>query len=204
MRCRTRPTKPGLPLLPESDPQIEARDRRQDRRCSSNAAAAPLRSAQVHLPQGASQRMIELDARAFAAVDCASRRCGRRCGLPKPRLPGGAVSETSGRAEIQLAADPIPWTARATSRTTIDSDTAISTDPTATNNSPTANSGRLPTESTARPSGSESRAIGTAYAASANPRAASPLRSAARYPGAAERPGREAANRWSPRRPRSR
>jgi hypothetical protein len=91
-----------------------------------------------------------------------------------PRFPGRAVSETNARAEIQLAAEPMPWIARAANRTPIEFDAAMRTDPAATSNRPPANSGRLPIESAARPSGSDRRAIGTAYAARARPRAASP------------------------------
>ena len=79
-----------------------------------------------------------------------------------PRPPGGAESETRARAEIQLAAEPRPWTPRAAIRAPTEWVTATSTDPAATSARPATSSLRRPTASAARPRGSEKSAIGTA------------------------------------------
>ena len=79
-----------------------------------------------------------------------------------PRRPAGAVSETRASAEIQLAADPRPWTARAAINAPTELVTATSTEPAATNTRPPTSSLRRPKVSAARPSGSENSAIGTA------------------------------------------
>ncbi len=79
-----------------------------------------------------------------------------------PRLPGGAVSDTRARAEIQLAAEPRPWTARAAMSAPTEWVSGTRTDPAATSRRPATSSLRRPRASAARPSGSENSAIGTA------------------------------------------
>ena len=53
-----------------------------------------------------------------------------------PRFSGAAVSETSASAEIQLAADPTPCTARAAISTASESDAAIRPEPAAISSQP--------------------------------------------------------------------
>ncbi len=51
-------------------------------------------------------------------------------------MPAGALSETSARAEIQLAADPRPWTPRAATSAPTELVTATNAEPTATRTQP--------------------------------------------------------------------
>ena len=56
--------------------------------------------------------------------------------IASPRLPGGARSETSASAAIQLAADPTPWIARPSIRRASDSEAAITAEPAAASSNP--------------------------------------------------------------------
>jgi hypothetical protein len=82
--------------------------------------------------------------------------------IDSPRFPGGARSDTTASAAIQLAAEPSPWTARPAISTSSDSVTAIRPEPAPVSSRPPTSSHRLPTMSAARPRGSENSITGTA------------------------------------------
>ena len=79
-----------------------------------------------------------------------------------PRWPGGALSDTSASAEIQLAAEPTPWISRAAISSSSECEAAITADPAATSSRPATRSPLRPKRSAARPSGSDSSATGIA------------------------------------------
>ncbi len=94
--------------------------------------------------------------------------------IASPFLPGRARSETRARAATQLAVDPSPCTARPASSTPSDPESAITIEPAPVSTSPPSSRGRRPIRSARRPVGIETTRIGIAYAAIANPSAASP------------------------------